>query len=383
MGKGIPPAIAATSVTTSGPPAASIIQQGTISPEKNLQHLESLMNYMAFNRKNHRIFHPKEVPPPPSSPPPPPHGEKPALEFQSKANLDAQMVLRGAIAFGKFDVTHDVVDSLTGAKVTPSFDTFLLMVEAMIASNDLPQASEYLMKMEQEGHSPDAMLLDRVMDLYAEYKLSTDVNKKLGSAKDEAERDGLSVDAPEFFPEFNPGMAFLQDLNETEFDMDSAWPEVMPEMWVDNMYGWDSSWDENGAVDGEWEWSWQPDGWQNNSWKSKYNSWSWETKENGNNWWPGGQGKDDAKWWSTGQWPSEKKKKFGEFEMPEDGAFLDGEEGDGKEKAKEDGDAKGSPNGKPSPKGGKGGKDGKEGKKMVYREKIGQDQQQKVWVKKA
>ena len=105
------------------------------------------------------------MPPPPSSPPPPPHGEKPALEFQSKANLDAQMVLRGAIAFGKYDVTHDVVDSLAGAKVTPSFDTFLLMIEAMIASNDLPQASEYLMKMEQEGHSPDAMLLDRVMDL--------------------------------------------------------------------------------------------------------------------------------------------------------------------------------------------------------------------------
>ena len=50
-------------------------------------------------------------------------------------------------------------------EVTPSFDTFLLMVEAMIASNDLPQASEYLMKMEQEGHSPDAMLLDRVMKL--------------------------------------------------------------------------------------------------------------------------------------------------------------------------------------------------------------------------
>ena len=77
----------------------------------------SLMNYMAFNRKNHRIFHPKEVPPPPSSPPPPPHGDKPALEFQSKANLDAQMVLRGAIAFGKYDVTHDVVDSLADAKV--------------------------------------------------------------------------------------------------------------------------------------------------------------------------------------------------------------------------------------------------------------------------
>ena len=125
----------------------------------------SLMNYMAFNRKNHRIFHPKEVPPPPSSPPPPPHGDKPALEFQSKANLDAQMVLRGAIAFGKYEVTHDIVDSLLGAKVTPSFDTFLLMVESMIAANDLPQASEYLMKMEQEGHSPDAMLLDRVMKL--------------------------------------------------------------------------------------------------------------------------------------------------------------------------------------------------------------------------
>merc|ERR1719217_974312 len=245
MGKGVQPVAVTGSASSS---AVASVPSGAISPEKNLQHLESLMNYMAFNRKNHRIFHPKEVPPPPSSPPPPPNGEKPALEFQSKANLDAQMVLRGAIAFGKYDVTHDVVDSLTGAKVTPSFDTFLLMVEAMIASNDLPQASEYLMKMEHEGHSPDAMLLDRVMDLYAEYKLSSDVNKKLGSAKHEAEQDGLSVDAPEFFPEFNPGTAFLQDLNETDFDMDSAWPEVMPEMWVENMYGWDSTWDESGAA---------------------------------------------------------------------------------------------------------------------------------------
>merc|ERR1719174_2141478 len=154
MGKGFPTVAA----ITSAPSPAPSVTPGQSGPDKSVQHLESLMNYMAFNRKNHRIFHPKEVPPPPSSPPPPANGEKPALEFQSKANLDAQMVLRGAIAFGKYDVTHDVVDSLAGAKVTPSFDTFLLMVEAMIASNDLPQASEYLMKMEQEGHSPDAML---------------------------------------------------------------------------------------------------------------------------------------------------------------------------------------------------------------------------------
>ena len=52
------------------------------------------------------------------------------------------------------------------------------------------------------------------------------------------------------------------------------------------------------------------------------------------------------------------------------------------EKPKEEGDAKPSPNGKSSPKGGKGGTD--DGKKMVYREKnSGKDQQQKVWVKKA
>jgi hypothetical protein len=337
------------------------------------------MNYMAFNRKNHRIFQPKEVPPPPSSPPPPPSGEKPALEFQSKANLDAQMVLRGAIAFAKFDVTHDVVDSLVGAKVTPSFDTFLLMVEAMILSNDLPQASEYLMKMEQEGHSPDAMLLDRVMDLYAEYKLNSDVNKKLGSATQEAEQDGLSVDAPEFFPEFNPGTAFLQDLNETEFDVDSAWPEVMPEMWVDNMYGgWDSSWDESG----EWEWSWQPDGWQNNSWKSsKYSSWNWENKENGNNWWPSGQG-EAPKWnqWSKGDakqtsWPWKNDEK----------QELEGDEGQD-EKPKENGEAKASPNGssKSSPKGKGKGKDKDNGTKMIYREKKPkEEQEQKVWVKKA
>merc|ERR1719174_3289524 len=235
MGKGFPTVAA----ITSAPSPAAPIQPGAVTPEKNLQHLESLMNYMAFNRKNHRIFHPKEVPPPPSSPPPPLGGEKPALEFQSKANLDAQMVLRGAIAFGKYEVTHDIVDSLLGAKVTPSFDTFLLMVESMIAANDLPQASEYLMKMEQEGHSPDAMLLDRVMDLYADYKQNNGADAKLGSATEGAEKDGLSVDAPEFFPEFNPGTAFFQDINETEYGMYSAWPEVMG---VENMYGWESSW---------------------------------------------------------------------------------------------------------------------------------------------
>jgi hypothetical protein len=150
------------------------------------------------------------------------------------------MVLRGAIAFGKYEVTHDIVDSLLGAKVTPSFDTFLLMVESMIAANDLPQASEYLMKMEQEGHSPDAMLLDRVMDLYADYKQSNGADAKLcGTTAEEADKDGLSVDAPEFFPEFNPGTAFFQDINETEYGMYSAWPEVMG---VENMYGWESTW---------------------------------------------------------------------------------------------------------------------------------------------
>merc|ERR1719253_1186562 len=46
-------------------------------PEEML-HLESLLNYMAFNRKQHRIFHPTEVPPPPSSPPPPTSGEPPS-----------------------------------------------------------------------------------------------------------------------------------------------------------------------------------------------------------------------------------------------------------------------------------------------------------------
>lgn len=167
-------------------------------PPQDMLHLESLLNYMAFNRKSHRIFHPLQPPPPPSAPPPP-NNAAPSMDFQQKANLDAQMVLQGALMFKKLEVVADVYDSLTNTKVSPSEQTFTLMVEVCIAAHDLPKASDFLMKMEQCQYSPDVKLLDRVMELYAQHKVTTELGQRLNAeAQDTA--TGLSADAAEFVP---------------------------------------------------------------------------------------------------------------------------------------------------------------------------------------
>jgi len=303
------PGAAAKVAGSAGPADGKKPDGGAAGPfPEEMLHLESLMNYMAFNRKQHRIFHPTEIPPPPSSPHPPTSGEPPSADFQSKANLDAQMVLKGAIHFKKYEVVHDVFESLTCARVKPAEKTFALMVDSMISAGDLPKASEFLMKMEQGGFAPDAALLDKVMELYARHKLQTDLGAKLSPEADEAEKIGLSAEAAEFIPEFTPGGGFEPvEVAEAAAPWLAGWGEgagdwAEPGAWT----AWTGAEGEQGS--GEWdtmEWAgeeWQeswnaPGAWQGKEWK-EWPKWDKSGEANGD---ASKDGKWDPKWkeWSS------------------------------------------------------------------------------------
>lgn len=187
------------------------VQQPSASEEK--MHLESLLNYVAFNRKEQqRSFLLDEA----GAPPPPPKplvgadheltGLTVALDISEgftaeKANAEAQMVLRGAINFKRSDVAKDLYAQLVASKIEISESTFTLMIEASVLAKDLKSSSDFLMKMETSGHSPASELLDKVMDLYSEQKTQRE-QEKLLQAEVADGRAKLSSDAPIFVPSF-------------------------------------------------------------------------------------------------------------------------------------------------------------------------------------
>lgn len=148
----------------------------------NQMHLESLVNFVAFSRREQqRVFLPDSfsVPPPPPKkvekapkPSPPQESDGPSAAVQ-RANAEAQMVLRGALkttsACGVV-AARALNDQLTelGIEIMPL--TFELIVETCIQANQLKFASNFLMKMEEAGQTPTSELLDRVMELYLEHK---------------------------------------------------------------------------------------------------------------------------------------------------------------------------------------------------------------------
>merc|ERR1719199_982683 len=90
------------------------------------------------------------------------------------------------------------------------------MIEACINANDLKGASDFLMKMEAAGHSPELDLLDKVMDLYSQHKMlrASDTAMPAPSmfvgeekAQDDGPRAKLSSGAPIFVPMFMSGTA--------------------------------------------------------------------------------------------------------------------------------------------------------------------------------
>lgn len=155
-------------------------------------HLESLLNYVAFNKNvQQRTFLPDDEAAPPPPPPKPPAAKAPASALDSfggdssdkaaetteKANQEAQLVLRGAISYKRSDVTKDIYEQLTERQVEISEKTFTLMIEACVLSRDLKTASNFLMKMETSGFCPDSDLLDKVMELYSQEKTQKEQEK--------------------------------------------------------------------------------------------------------------------------------------------------------------------------------------------------------------
>mmetsp|Transcript_70928 Transcript_70928/g.154096 ORF Transcript_70928/g.154096 Transcript_70928/m.154096 type:complete len:522 (-) Transcript_70928:267-1832(-) len=211
------------------------------SPSEEKMHLESLLNYVAFNRKEQqRTFLQDSGAPPP--PPPktkkfevkPTEPEAAPVEAAAKdttgedmkkfeadivgataekANAEAQMVLSGAIKFKRADVAKNLYQQLFDSQVELTERTFTLMIEACVLARDLKSASDILMKMEVSGHCPDTELLDKVMDLYSEKKYQREADKRKEvkptatvEALLEGPRAKLSSVAPIFVPMGVPGV---------------------------------------------------------------------------------------------------------------------------------------------------------------------------------
>mmetsp|Transcript_168132 Transcript_168132/g.540033 ORF Transcript_168132/g.540033 Transcript_168132/m.540033 type:complete len:512 (+) Transcript_168132:173-1708(+) len=206
---------------------AEVVQQAEAK-----MHLESLLNYVAFNRKEQqRNFVVDEA----SGPPPPPPKPKasasvlgdgaPAVSEEAvrKANSEAQMVLQGAMRFKRAEVAKTLYKQLTDSQVEISERTFTLMIESSVLACDLKSASDLLMKMESSGCCPEADLLDKVMDLYSTQKSRREQERQyivhspleavcgvpsqgMGMGMDapveEFMRAKLSSAAPEFVPRF-------------------------------------------------------------------------------------------------------------------------------------------------------------------------------------
>merc|ERR1740139_1037112 len=92
------------------------------------------------------------------------------------------------------------------------------MIDSCVLANDLKSASDFLMKMEASGHSPDTKLLDKVMELYSQQKVLREVKNEVtegvgaGAEWDEAARTTLrtklSSGAGLFVPSFVPAESF-------------------------------------------------------------------------------------------------------------------------------------------------------------------------------
>lgn len=189
-------------------------------------HLESLVNYVIFNRpEQQRVFLPFQNGAPP--PPPPPAKQQQDVSDEAvaeaaqaasdKANLEAQVVLRGALGIKRSDVAQHLHECLSKASIDVSELTFTRMIEVCVAAGDLKRASQFLMKMESVGHLPDSGLLDRVMNLYSETRtaretadlakaeapapvIALELCEAVVAGEDPAARTQLSAQAAAFVP---------------------------------------------------------------------------------------------------------------------------------------------------------------------------------------
>lgn len=235
-------------------PADGVEKSIEPNEEEEKMHLESLLNYVAFTRKEQqRIYLPAENCAPPPPPPPKKAGDGGAVsstitaEDMEKANSDAQLVLRGALNIKRSDVAKQLYEQLQEAHVEASESTFELVINVCLQAKDLKGASDFLMKMETAGHLPSSDLLDQVMELYSRQKNAREQERQakaealkenaperveedelvLVSCEDEVNRTKLSSNAAVFVPSFIPPPPAKTEEGETvEFADD--FQEFMP-----------------------------------------------------------------------------------------------------------------------------------------------------------
>jgi len=196
--RGLDDAVLATEEVEGNQGSAVGIDKSISAAVEERMYAESLLNFVAFNRKEQqRIFLPDMAgmpPPPPPKPRPLAQGVAAAISVGSghtvgngkptmpedvvqKANADAQLVLRGAINLKCANVAKDIYEQLTETQVKISESTFMLMVEVCVLAHDLKSASDFLIKMETTGYCPESHLLDKVMDLYSQQKAEREQEK--------------------------------------------------------------------------------------------------------------------------------------------------------------------------------------------------------------
>lgn len=151
-------------------------------------HVASLVNYVAFNRREQqrRFLLEEGGAPPPPPPRPRPRENKSdsrgeptvSADMVQNANSEAQLVLSGAVRFKRADVAKKLYEQLVDSQVDIEEKSFALMIETCVFACDLKSASDFLMKMEAAGHCPDTELLDKVMDLYAQQKSLREMEKE-------------------------------------------------------------------------------------------------------------------------------------------------------------------------------------------------------------
>jgi len=142
-------------------------------------HMESLVNFVAFQRREpQRVFLPQVAPPPP--PRVVVNADAKASATVVRANLEAQVVLKGAMRLVSCgaSVARGLHAQFTEQNIDITQRTFGLMVEAGVHAHDLPAASDFLMKMETAGHTPGDELLDKVMELFLFNKSNKTVQAK-------------------------------------------------------------------------------------------------------------------------------------------------------------------------------------------------------------
>lgn len=208
------------------PPAPVPSPSDTVSA----MHLASVVNFVAFSRREQqRFFLPGDGFMPP--PPPKPGGSKPlgvsrgrgsgpasrsALEPSpaedllaaagplvttaavERANAEAQMVLHGAMKLGGGCgplVARALHAQLQESSVGIAAATWELLAEACLEAKELQPASDFLMQMEAIGHTPSSELLDGIMELYLEHRRATEAKEAASSAA-AAAASTLSVRVP-------------------------------------------------------------------------------------------------------------------------------------------------------------------------------------------